>query len=106
MTQEQFKSKTKTWINHKLILANTSNWYKAPFKKDAVTHIRAIFTLFIKFPKNYNAAQIAILVKKHETLLEAVLPIPNNPSYENSLVLLKTLITEAENIIKTLNIQL
>lgn len=104
MTQQQFISKTKTWISHKLILANKSNWYKSPFKKDAVIHVRARFANFLLNTTTHNAAQLAILVKRHEGLLETLLPIPSNPSYEKSFALFKTLIVEAETIIKTYNL--
>lgn len=101
MTQRQFIEKTKTWVNHKIILSNKSNWYKSTFNKSSMHHVKSIFTPILN---NTNVCQLAIIIKRNESLLEAVLPIPNNPSYENSLLLLKQIIQEAENIIKTYNL--
>lgn len=104
MKNVEFLCIAKTWISHKFILANKSHWYKAGFKKDAVTHAKAIFTDFVKYKSKYSAGQIAILIKRHETLLEALFPIPSNPSYENSFIIFKKLIQAAEQIINQFNL--
>jgi len=104
MTQAEFLSKARTWINHKLILSNSSHWYKTKGIKEAVIYVRGHFADFLNTKANYSAGQLAILIKRHEGHLETMLPIPNNPSYENSLLLLKQLIAEAETIINTYNL--
>jgi len=104
MTQEQFITTTKTWINNKIILSQRSNWYKIPQRRAAIFQVQAMFGQLLLNKAKTSAGQIAILLKRHEALLETILPIPSNPSYENSFKILKTLINEAENIINTYNL--
>lgn len=104
MTQSQFTQKAKTWLNHKIVLSRSSNWYKIPYRKMAVVKVQDNFTGFLIHTANYSVFQLAILLKRNEALLETILPIPSNPSYENSYQLLKTLLAEAESIINTYNL--
>lgn len=91
----------KNWIYHKVILSNVSKAYQEDKKKkSAMHHIQNKFGAFLKFPNNYSTGQIAILIKRHEDLLQAILPIPQNPTYESSLAALQLLIKQAETIIK------
>jgi hypothetical protein len=91
MNEPQFIIKVKQFLNHKLIL-------------HAVFNIRDKFGTFLKFPNHYSTAQIAILIKRHENLLEIVLPIPQNPTYTTSLAALQTILHQAEQIIKIYNL--
>ena len=104
MTQLQFKQVAKTWINNKLILSQKSNWYKIPYRKMSIVKIQDAFNGFLFNTANYSIVQLALLLKRNEALLENVLPIPSNPSYENSRHLLETLLNEAETIINTYNL--
>jgi hypothetical protein len=105
MTNEEFKEKAKAWIHHKLILAKNSEWYAVNPRKDAVFHVGNIFNAFLQFPKNYQVAQLALQIKKHEDLLMVILPIPNNPAYENTVSTLHDLLLKAWQIIEENNLQ-
>lgn len=105
MNQAQFIIQTKNWLYHKFLLADKSKAFKDDrLKKSAMFHIKGKFEHFVKFPKNYSVGQLALLVKRNEALLESVLPIPSNPSYENSLAMLTSLVKEAEQIINHLHL--
>ena len=105
MDQETFKIRAKQWINNKLILANNSQWYKCTPRKDAVLHVRNIFSTFLNFPSNYSIAQLAIQLKRHEDLLMIIMPIPNNPSYETALKSLSELMLFATEFIEQNNLK-
>jgi len=95
----------KNWIYHKIVLSAVSKSYQEDKKKkSAIFHIQNKFGGFLKFPNNYSTGQIAILIKRHEDLLQAILPIPQNPTYETSLAALQLLIKQAETIIKIYNL--
>lgn len=107
LSEPQFIIQSKNWIFHKLILAEKSGAYKADeTRRNAIRRIRDVFTAFLKFPNTYSAGQIALLIKRNEGLLETILPIPANPSYQNSLVVLHKIIEAAEQIIKEYNLSL
>lgn len=103
MSDVEFINQTKKWINHKLILANGSSFYNQPKTKAAVFYVKQKFANLLYYQQK-NAIQLALTIKKHESLLETILPIPNNPSYQNSLIILQKLIQTAEHILKTNNI--
>lgn len=103
MSEKMFINTAVNWIKNKMILSRCSNWYKVPQRKAAIMVVNSKFAGFL-YQQHTNAAQLAILIKRHEGILENILPIPSNPSYENSLTVLKTLISEAENIINQLNL--
>lgn len=105
MTQEQFLNEAKKWINHKLILAKSSHWYKIPYRKAAVLKINEVFGSLLITKTKYSAGQLAILLKRYEGVLEVLLPIPQNPSYQNSLQVLNQLIQQAETIINNYNLE-
>lgn len=103
--EAKFVISCKNWIYHKVILSNVSRAYNDDkAKKHAMLHIQNKFGGFLKFPNNYSTGQIALLIKRHENLLEAILPIPQNPTYESSLAALQLLIKQAETIIKIYNL--
>jgi len=104
MTQTEFISKSRTWLNHKIILSRSSNWYKTKGIKTALIYVQSNFASFLNTKGQYSAGQLALLIKRNEALLETILPIPNNPSYQNSLTVLNQLINEAENIINQYNL--
>lgn len=104
MTQTEFLSNSKTWLNHKLILSKSSNWYKTKGIKEAIIYVRSNFADFLNSKGNYSAGQLAILIKRNEAVLETILPIPNNPSYEKSFLMLKELVNQAEQIINQFNL--
>lgn len=100
VSEEQFRQKAKTWLNHKLILSKSSQWYKNPRIFSAVEHVRAIFNNFLLSPGKYNVCELAIKIKKHEDILMAVLPMPGNPSYDNAFAALTQLIRYSSELIK------
>ena len=104
MTQTEFISKSRTWLNHKIILSKSSNWYKIKSVKTALIYVQSNFASFLSTNGQYSAGQLALLIKRNEAFLEIILPIPNNPSYQNSLTILNQLINEAENIINQYNL--
>lgn len=105
ISNEQFKEKAKTWLNHKLILAKSSQWYKVHGMPTRIEHLKNIFFPFLSLPNQYSVCQLAVHIKKHEDLLFAVLPMPGNPSYENALAMLTNLIEKATEIIETNQLQ-
>lgn len=105
ITNEQLKSKLKTWLNHKIILSQNSNWYKVRGRYEAVFYLKNKFSSFLIFPKNYNIAQLAIDIKRNEAFFEAALPIPNNPSYENAVEVMQQIIEKANILITDLKLE-
>lgn len=105
MKEAQFVGQAIKWIRHKITLSNCSHWYKIPQRKAAVLNVQKLFSQFLIHQTKYSSGQMAILIKRHEGLLETILPIPNNPSYQNSLAMLNNLIAEAENIINKYNLE-
>lgn len=105
MDAEVFKIRAKQWINNKLILANTSTWYKQAPRKDAILHVKNLFGTFLNFPSNYSIAQLAIQLKRHEDLLLVILPIPHNPSYEKAFNTLSELMAFATEFIDNNNLK-
>lgn len=106
MNEPQFIIQAKNWIYHKIILSANSPAYNEPVKKNAMISVKKLFTNFLNYPSKYSAGQIALLIKRHESLLETVLPIPSNPSYENSLAALTKLIEAATKIMSHYNLTL
>jgi Ni,Fe-hydrogenase I large subunit len=104
VTPAIFAEKVKRFLNHKRKLATVSHYYKASFIAQRIQQLNQVFGDFLAHPKTYPVGQLAIKVKKYEDLLMAVLPVPNNPSYESSLHAAKELITEAHEILKQLNL--
>lgn len=101
MDNTTFLTKTKEWINNKIILSNTSQWYKTDAKRrSAIIHIQDKFATFLQFPAKFSVHQLAILLKRHEDLLLTVLPIPNNPSYEQAFNGLVKILKYATDIIE------
>lgn len=105
ISNEQFREKAKNWINHKIILSQKSDWYKVKNRRDAVFHIKNIFSSFLQFPSKYNLAQLALQLKKHEDILMIALPVPGNPSYETAFNSLTDLLNKANEIINEHNLQ-
>ncbi len=105
MSNEEFLIKAKNWINHKIILSQKSTWYNRQPRKDAICHIKNIFSSFLQYPLQYNVSQLAIQVKRHEELLMAVLPIPQNPTYQNAFNGLSQVLLKATEIIQQNNLQ-
>jgi hypothetical protein len=99
-----FITQTKQWINHKLILANSSNWYKIPYRKMAVVKVKDNFSDFLLNTTKYSVLQIALMIKRNESILETLLPIPSNPSYLTAIATFKCLVVEAEKIINQFNL--
>lgn len=107
MSEAQFTNTLKNWIYHKLILSEKSKAYQEDQKKrNAAINLRSKFTNFLNYPNKYSVGQLAIMIKRYEGLLEAVLPIPNNPTYETSLVTLQQLIKQAQIFINHYNLTL
>lgn len=105
MTNQEFKTKARAWINHKLILANNSEWYRPQARKDAIFHVKNLFSAFLQFPVQYNEAQLALQIKKHEDLLMNVLPVPNNPAYNTAFSTLADLLKKSTEILIQHNLQ-
>jgi hypothetical protein len=101
MNEPQFVIQTKNWIFQKLLIASKSKSeeYKRPEFVSALFHVNGKFGKFLKYPNQYSVGQLAILIKRHQELLEAILPIPSNTNYEKSLAALTKLIQESEQII-------
>lgn len=105
MSEAQFANTLKNWIYHKLILAEKSAAYNQDKKKkNAANNLRIHFTNFLNYPNKYSVGQLAIMIKRYEGLLEAVLPIPQNPTYETSLATLHQLIKQAQIFINHYNL--
>jgi hypothetical protein len=102
--QNQFKEKAKTFLNHKLILGSVSHYYKSSFRKPQIDRAKLIFGQFLTAYKSYPVGQLALLIKRHEDLIMAIIPIPGTPSYNTSVEIATQLITEASNIIDALNL--
>ena len=105
ITNEQLRDKLKTWLNHKIILAQNSNWYKVRGRNEAVFFLKNKFSSFLNFHKTYNIGQLAIDIKRNEALFETALPIPNNPSYENAVQVLQQILEKANELIKELRLE-
>ena len=107
MSEAQFTITLKNWINHKLILSEKSKAYQEDKKKkNAAINVRIKFTNFLNYPSKYSVGQLAIMIKRHEDLFAAILPIPQNPTFESSLNTLNSLIEQANQIIKHYNLTL
>lgn len=106
MNEPLFMNQSKSWLYHKFILSSKSGAYSDGPRKSAMIAVKKLFTNFVNYPRKYSSGQIALLIKRHEALLETILPIPSNPSYENSLAVLQKLIVAAELILKHYNIPL
>lgn len=101
MTIQEFKDTSRKWINHKLILAEKSrDWYNEPARRAAMFFLKNKFSTFLQFPGSYNAAQLALFIKRHEDILMLALPIPNNPSYDTAFTQLTQLLKKSAEIIK------
>lgn len=98
MTNEEFKTKTKKWLNHKLILAKKSNWYKQEKIRHIVQYTQNIFNTFLMYPNEYNAYQLAMQLRKHENLLMGLLPVPKNPTYHSAFNALAEILQHAEQL--------
>lgn len=105
MKEAQFVAQGIKWIKHKIILSACSHWYKIPYRKAAVLNVQKLFSPFLIHQTKYSSGQMAILIKRHEAILETILPIPGNPSYLNSKQALNELITQAEIIINQYNLE-
>ena len=101
-----FNTMAKRWINHKLVLSHSSNWYKIPTRKCAVIKVHERFNNFLLHSTQYSIYQLALLIKRNEHLLETILPIPSNPSYQNAETILRQLIKTSETIINQNNLNL
>ena len=104
MNAEDFNKTAVRWINHKLILSNCCLHYNDI--KAKVHHVRVKFYEPLHTKGKFSVQRLALLIKRNEQLLEAILPAPGNPSYESAKATLTTLIQEAENIIKHFNLTL
>lgn len=104
MSQTEFINQCNTWIKNKLLLSNKSHWYKIPYRHAAIQKVKQIFGKHLYENIQFSAGQMALLIKRNEALLETILPVPNNPSYQNSALILKQLIEQAEKIINQYNL--
>lgn len=105
MSEAQFANTLKNWIFHKLILSQKSTVYQEDKKKkNAARIIRERFTNFLQYPNNYSVGQLAIMIKRNEEFFNAMLPIPQNQTFENSLITLNNLLQQATEIIKHYNL--
>ncbi len=99
MNEQQFRITVKKWISHKLLLANSSHWYKIPVRAKALQQVRNAFNEFLTNDKLFTVQKIADRLLKNEDVLFVVLPIPGNPSYENSLRILNDILNFSKNIL-------
>lgn len=99
MNEQQYRITVKKWINHKLLLANSSHWYKAPIRAKALQQVRNAFNDFLRNDKLFTAQKIAQRLINNEDILNVLLPIPGNPSYENSARILAEIINYSKTII-------
>lgn len=103
--QKTFIANAKRFLNHKIILGDKSHYFKCSFKKQPLDRVKLIFGKMLAPLASFPVGQWAIYIKRHEDLLQAILPIPGMPAYESSLKTLNELITEANNIIDALSLQ-
>jgi hypothetical protein len=104
LKETEFREKAKTFLNHKLILANVSHYYKCSFKKPQIDRIKLVFSAFLQVPKTYPLGQLALLIKRHEDLIINIIPIPGTPAYESSKNTAEYLIQKSGEIIDRLNL--
>ncbi len=102
MSNDEFRTTFKKWLNHKIILSQSSVFYK-----DKLTTVKVLkdnFSSFLTFSANYSVGQLALLIKRNQGLLEFILPIPNNPSYETAKLTLTQILDQANKIITENNL--
>lgn len=99
MSEQEYRTAVKKWINHKLVLADTSHWYKIPVRVKALQQIRNAFSDFLLNDKLFTVQKLAQRLLNNEDILYILLPIPGNPSYENSARILTDIITYSKTII-------
>lgn len=102
--QKTFIENVKRFLNHKIILGQKSHYFQCSFKKQPLDRVKMIFGKMLTINTNFPVGQWALYVKRHEDLLQAILPVPGNPAYESSLNTLTELVREANNIIDALNL--
>lgn len=103
LKETEFRQKAKTFLNHKIILGNVSHYYKS-IKKNEVARLKLVFGPFLLVPKTYPLGQLALLIKRHEDLITALIPIPGNVAYETSMATATELIEKAGTIIDRLQL--
>jgi hypothetical protein len=99
MNEKQFRELLKRWLRHKLFLANASPWYREAKRREAIKQVRNAFNEFLTNDKMFTANKIAQRLINNEDILNVVLPIPGNPSYENSLRILNELLQYSKTIL-------
>jgi hypothetical protein len=92
MNEKEYRDILKRWLRHKLFLSNASPWYREAERRKAIGQVRNAFNEFLTNDKLFTAQKIAQRIINNEDILNVVLPIPGNPSYENSLRILNELI--------------
>ena len=106
MDNEKFLIRSRQWINNKLILANTSDWYKKDARRSsAIANVKDRFQGFLTYPSNFSINNLAVLLKRHEDLLLTIMPIPNNPSYQTAFNKLSEILKYATDIVTDQNLQ-
>lgn len=101
---KMFLADCKRYLQHKIILGNVSAYYKQPAIKPQLKRCALIFGDFLKNPSTYPVGQLALLIKRNEDLITILLPIPGNPSYQNSKALAEQIIKQSTDILETLNL--
>jgi len=102
MSEKQFKTEFKKWLQNKFILSQTSKWYLN--KGTTIKLLNDKFSSFLTFSDSYSVGQLALLIKRNQTLLESILPIPNNPSYDNAVIILNNCLNKANEILTQYNL--
>lgn len=102
MSDNEFKTELKKWLNHKFILFEKSPNYLS--KTIAIKLAKDKFYSFLIYSKNYSIGQLALDVKRNHHLLQDLVPIPNNPSYQNAQVMLHGFLNKAQEILNTYNL--
>ncbi len=99
MNEAEYRKSLKKWVRHKIKLAGCSTAYLEPEKQTAMKQLKNAFNRFLLNDKFFTVQQIARRLINNEEILNTVLPIPGNPSYESSLRLLQDLLQYSKNII-------
>jgi hypothetical protein len=103
MSDQLFKIEFKKWFLNKIILSQTSKFYAN--KGTTIKILKDKFSSFLTFADSYSVGQLALLIKRNQTLLESILPIPNNPSYDNAVIILNQLLEKSNEILTKHNLQ-
>jgi hypothetical protein len=98
MASETLVDCLKKYVNHKEMVYRTTSRFKSlAFLSKLEKCKMLVLHVNQKTVTDKNAAALIIHYKQH---LEAILPYPNNPSYQTSIGNLNKIITQCNNIIQ------